>query len=218
MSPVDFSVNFLQQYLPSLYRSAGLEYGGTTNCTYQEYLFQVEHSLYEFTVEYYHPIVNPPVLITLTDPAGDYISLPPNLIASDTNYLGVIKVNDTGAVRAGTYRLTMSGGGGSYCSMNIRGRGAIEIYPAYVRSSSDSYGGATNDNAHYAPVLDENNTIVVHADGLVNGTLTYVQVVAPGGLGLQHTSVLLPRDAKKCSYEYYAPVSFFCSYEHLLAI
>ncbi|KAK5975821.1 VWFA domain-containing protein, partial [Trichostrongylus colubriformis] len=65
---------------------------------------------------------------------------------------------------------------------------------------------------------DENNTIVVHADGLVNGTLTYVQVVAPGGLGLQHTSVLLPRDTKKCSYEYYAPVSFFCSYEQYIII
>ncbi|KAK6041408.1 hypothetical protein COOONC_21087 [Cooperia oncophora] len=154
MSPVDFAVNFLQKYVPSLYRSAGLEYGSTMNCTYQEYLFQVR-----------------------------------------------------------TYRLTMSGGGGAYCSLNVRGRGAIEIYPAYVKSSSDSYGGATTDSAHYAPVLDENNTIVVHADGLVNGTLTYVQVVAPSGLGLQHTSVLLPRDSQKCSYEYYAPVPFFCSYE-----
>ncbi|XGW32425.1 hypothetical protein V3C99_017180 [Haemonchus contortus] len=218
MSPVDFAVNFLQKYLPSLYRSAGLENGGTMDCTYQEYLFQVEHSLYEFTIEYYHPITNPPVLITLTDPAGDYIPLPPNLIASDTNYLGIIQVNDTGAVRAGTYRLTMSGAGGSFCNMNIRGRGAIEIYPAYVRTSSDSYGGATNDNAHYAPVLDESNTIVVHADGLVNGTLSYVQVVAPAGGGLQHTSVLLPRDSSQCSFEYYAPVPFFCSYEQYIII
>ncbi|WKY16537.1 hypothetical protein Q1695_001300 [Nippostrongylus brasiliensis] len=217
MSPVDFAVNFLQQYLPSLYQSEGLEYG-IANCTYQELLFQVEHVMYEFSIEYYHPIVDPPAMVTLTDPAGDSVPLPPNLIASTTNYLAVIKVNDTGAIRAGTYRLTMTGGGGSYCNMNIRGRSAVEIYPAYVRSTDDAHGGATTDNSHYAPVLDENNTIVVHANNLVDGSLTYVQVIAPGGVGLQHTSVLLPRDSKSCSFEYYAPVPFVCSYEQYIVI
>ncbi|KAK6766690.1 hypothetical protein RB195_026146 [Necator americanus] len=216
MSPTDFTSNFLQQYIPSLYRTGNLEAGGSTNCTYQEYLFQVEHSMYEFTIDYYHPIVNPPVVVTLTDPAGDTINFPPNLISSDSNYLGVVQVNDTGAVRSGTYRLTMSGAGGQYCQMYIRGRSAIEIYPAYVRTSDDSYGGATNDKAHFAPVMGENNTIVVHADGLVNGLLTYVQVVVPG-VGLLHTSTLVRRDSR-CSYEYYAPVPFVCSYEQFLVI
>ncbi|ETN84473.1 lectin C-type domain protein [Necator americanus] len=92
MSPTDFTSNFLQQYIPSLYRTGNLEAGGSTNCTYQEYLFQVEHSMYEFTIDYYHPIVNPPVVVTLTDPAGDTINFPPNLISSDSNYLGVVQV------------------------------------------------------------------------------------------------------------------------------
>lgn len=109
--------------------------------------------MYEFTVEYYHPILSPPAMVVLTDPAGmckqvslakvieecgrrpdirrgrgalridsyvgdslfvyvliflfdrsfghflysntilgDTIPLPPNLIASDSNYLGVIQV------------------------------------------------------------------------------------------------------------------------------
>ncbi|EYC07094.1 hypothetical protein Y032_0072g685 [Ancylostoma ceylanicum] len=216
MSPIDFVMNYLQLYIPSLYRSGGLEAGGSFDCSYHEFLFQVEHGMYEFTVDYYHPIVDPPVTITLTDPAGDFINLPPNLISSDTNYLGVIQVNDTGAVRAGTYRLTMSGAGGQYCQMYIRGRSSVEIYPAYVRTSDDGYGGATNDKAHFAPVMDENNTIVVHADGLGDGQLSYVQVVAPMA-GLQHTSTLVRRDSK-CSYEYYAPIPFVCSYEQFLVV
>ncbi|CAJ0609897.1 unnamed protein product [Cylicocyclus nassatus] len=211
MSPTDFTMNFLQQYVPSLYRSGGLDVGGTPNCNYDEFLFQVEHGMYEFTLSYYHPVVNPPVAVTLTDPAGDSISLPPNLISSDTNYLGVLRVNDSGAVRAGTYCMTMSGAGGQYCQLNIRGRSSIEIYPAYVRTSDDAWGGATNDKAHFAPVMDENNTIVVHADGLGDGILTYVQV-ANAGVGLQYTSTLMRR-SNSCSYEYYAPVPFVCTYE-----
>lgn len=65
----------------------------------------------------------------------------------------------------------------------------------------------------FSALSDENNTIVVHADGLGDGVLTYVQVIAPGGVGLQHTSVLQRRDSAKCSFEYYAPVPFFCNYE-----
>ncbi|KHJ78014.1 hypothetical protein OESDEN_22366 [Oesophagostomum dentatum] len=84
---------------------------------------------------------------------GDNVALPPNLISSDTNYLSVVKVNDSGTIRAGTYRMTMSGAGGQYCQLNIRGRSAIEIYPAYVSSSDGSYGGTTSDKTYFAPVL-----------------------------------------------------------------
>ncbi|VDM74812.1 unnamed protein product [Strongylus vulgaris] len=46
MSPTDFTVNFLQQYVPSLYRSGGLDVGGTPNCNYDEFLFQVHLELW----------------------------------------------------------------------------------------------------------------------------------------------------------------------------
>ena len=55
--------------------------------------FKVEHEMYEFTIDYYMPATTPPFTLTLTDPANDTISLPPSLIISDSNYLGVIRVS-----------------------------------------------------------------------------------------------------------------------------
>lgn len=50
--------------------------------------------MYEFTIDYYMPQTNPPFTVSLTDPAGDMIPLPPSIITSDSNYLGVVQVFD----------------------------------------------------------------------------------------------------------------------------
>ncbi|KIH65834.1 hypothetical protein ANCDUO_03837 [Ancylostoma duodenale] len=55
------------------------------------------------------------------------------------------QVNDTGAVRAGTYRLTMTGAGGQYCQMNIRGRSSVEQYLVIVYGR-DSMGATIRRN------------------------------------------------------------------------
>lgn len=49
------------------------------------------------------------------------------IITATCSDAALLQVNDTGAVRAGTYRLVMTGGGGAYCNMNVRGRSAIEV-------------------------------------------------------------------------------------------
>ena len=60
-------------------------------------------------------------------------------------------------------------------------------------------------------ILVENNTIVVHANGLGQGIVRYVQIVMPG-FGLMHTTEMRRRDAE-CSYEWYATTPFSFDYD-----
>ncbi|CAD6189014.1 unnamed protein product [Caenorhabditis auriculariae] len=212
MSATDFSVNFLQKYIPTLYSSGGLA-ASTGNCTYEEVMFQVEFETYEFTIDYYHPSMG---AITVYDPTGQQVILPNNIINSDTNFIGVVAVNETGATKAGTYRVVIQGGGGNTCFLSVRARSSIEIYLGFVDSSADQYQGANQDNAHYAPVVLENNTVVVHAAGLGKGVLRYVQMVAPA-YGLVHTSEMKRRDSG-CSYEWYSTQPMAYDYDTLNVI
>lgn len=57
----------------------------------------------------------------------------------------------------------------------------------------------------------ETDTIVVHANGLGNGIVRYVQIVMPG-FGLQHTAEMRRRDTE-CSYEWYSTTPYNFAYD-----
>ncbi|KAF1747336.1 hypothetical protein GCK72_023798 [Caenorhabditis remanei] len=212
MNAVDLSKNFLTQYIPTLYSSGGIA-ASSGNCNNDEIIFQVEHEMYEFSIDFYHPLMEN---IRVFDPSGDELTKPDSVIASDTNYIGVFPVNETGATRAGTYRILLTGTGGNNCFATVRGRSNLEIFLGFVDSAADSNNGATIDAAHHAPINLENNTIVVHANGLGQGIVRYVQIVMPG-FGLMHTTEMRRRDAE-CSYEWYATTPFSFDYDSYYVI
>ncbi|CAI2356606.1 unnamed protein product [Caenorhabditis sp. 36 PRJEB53466] len=212
MNAVELSKNFLTQYIPTLYSSGGIA-ASSGQCDNDEIIFQVEHEMYEFSIDFYHPLQEN---IRVYDPSGDQLVVPDSIINSDSNYIGIFPVNETGATRAGTYRIVLSGTGGNNCFATVRGRSNLEIFLGFVDSSTDGTNGATNDAAHHAPVNLENNTIVVHATGLGDGVVRYVQVVMPG-FGLMHTTEMKKRDTA-CSYEWYATTPFSFDYDHYYVI
>ncbi|PIC16616.1 hypothetical protein B9Z55_023164 [Caenorhabditis nigoni] len=212
MNAVELSKNFLTQYIPTLYSSGGIA-ASSGNCQNDEIIFQVEHEMYEFSIDFYHPLLES---IKVFDPSGDQLTVPDNIISSDTNYIGIFPVNETGATRAGTYRILLTGTGGNNCFATVRGRSGLEIYLGFVDSAADGNNGATVDAALHAPVNLENNTIVVHANGLGNGIVRYVQIVMPG-FGLMHTTEMRRRDTE-CSYEWYATTPYSFDYDSYYVI
>lgn len=108
--------------------------------------------MYEFSIDFYHPLMES---IKVFDPSGDQLTLPDSIITSDTNYIGIFPVNETGATRAGTYRIVLSGTGGTNCFATVRGRSNLEIFLGFVDSATDGHLGATNDAAHHAPINRE---------------------------------------------------------------
>uniref|UniRef100_A0A8R1I1U1 Uncharacterized protein n=1 Tax=Caenorhabditis japonica TaxID=281687 RepID=A0A8R1I1U1_CAEJA len=212
INPFELSTNFLTKYIPTLYSSGGIA-ASSGNCNNDEIIFQVEHEMYEFSIDFYHPLYEN---IKVFDPSGDQITLPDSIITSDSNSIIIIPVNETGATRAGTYRIVLSGGGGTNCFATVRGRSNLEIFLGFVDTTSDGHLGATNDAAHYAPVNLENNTIVVHANGLGHGYVSYVQIVMPG-FGLMHTTEMKKRDTE-CSYEWYSATPYSFDYDHYYVI
>uniref|UniRef100_A0A1I7T995 EGF-like domain-containing protein n=1 Tax=Caenorhabditis tropicalis TaxID=1561998 RepID=A0A1I7T995_9PELO len=212
MNAVELSKNFITQYIPTLYSSGGIA-ASSGNCMNDEIIFQVEHEMYEFSIDFYHPLME---TIKVFNPSGEQMTVPDSIISSDSNYIGIFPVNDTGATRAGTYRIVLSGTGGNNCFATVRGRSGLEIFLGFVDSASDSNNGATSDAAHHAPINLENNTVVVHANGLGAGIVRYVQIVMPG-FGLMHTTEMRRRDSE-CSYEWYATTPFSFDYDSYYVI
>ncbi|CAI5455517.1 unnamed protein product [Caenorhabditis angaria] len=207
MSAAEVSKNFLTGYIPTLYSSGGLA-GSNGQCQNSEILFNVEHEMYEFSIDFFHPLLES---IQVYNPSGNLIDLPNNLITSDSSYIGIVKVNETGATRAGTYRIVLNGTGGNNCYAFIRGRSNLEFYLGFVDADGDKFKGITNDNALHAPVILENNTIVLHANNLGEGTIRYAQIVSPQ-FGLVHTAEI-KRRASECSYEFYATQPYLFDYD-----
>jgi hypothetical protein len=66
MSGYDLADTFLQQYLPSLYRSSMLEGGYGRFCNGTSAYFQIDSQSYEFTIDFY----GEDAALTLTSPDG----------------------------------------------------------------------------------------------------------------------------------------------------
>jgi len=204
MSSFDLAGNFLQQYLPSLYRSSIVETGfgrSFCNASFASY-FQLDTQSYEFTVDFY----GSNSILTLTSPDGMEIPMPDPIFVSDINYLGVIVVNASGFVKPGTYKLTMSSTEPT-CGLTIRARSIIETFVGYTQVT-DSVNGATQDDAHFAPLVGPNNIPLVHIRNPRGSTLTYIQFVDIAGF-LSYSSDLRVRDSA-CTFQYYGTKTFNC--------
>ncbi|CAB3401138.1 unnamed protein product [Caenorhabditis bovis] len=212
MNAVDAATNFMTKFVPTLYSSGGIT-SSDGDCSYQEMLFPVEHEMTEFSIDFYHPLQT---AIEVYDPSGDRVTLPQNIITSDSNYIAIIPVSDSGATRAGTYRVVLKGDNVANCYANIRGRSNLEVYLGFVDSDADNFNGANTDNAHHAPINLEKNTIVVHVNNIGDGDVQYAQVVLPG-FGLVHTTEMKRRD-KDCSYEFYSATPHSFDYDNYIIV
>jgi hypothetical protein len=127
------------------------------------------------------------------------------------------QVNATGVIRPGTYKMTMQSTS-TMCYLNIRGRSNIETFVGFTQVN-DAFNGATQDDAHFAPIAGASASILMIRDPFADnvavvrhrefdgGVLNYIQFVNQAGF-LFFTAELKPRS--RCTFQYYATKTFGC--------
>uniref|UniRef100_A0A1I7ZJD0 EGF-like domain-containing protein n=1 Tax=Steinernema glaseri TaxID=37863 RepID=A0A1I7ZJD0_9BILA len=197
---------FLPNYLPSLYKSATLNSGyADRGCESLEFFFQIDSGTTEFTVDFYGQQPS----VVLYTPNGQQIPSKPSLITSGGNYLGVYKIGESADMTPGIYRIQMKSAG-DRCALNVRGRSDIEIYAGFTQVN-DAVNGATQDDAHFAPVqgAGKKNVALFHADGFGEpGAMLYYAQIISFRRGLEFTTPLVKRQG--CTYQYVSTMSFDC--------
>ncbi|KAK0396489.1 hypothetical protein QR680_001737 [Steinernema hermaphroditum] len=197
---------FLPSYLPSLYKSSTLNSGYMDQgCDSLEFFFQIDSGTTEFTVDFYGQQPS----VTLYAPNGQQLPSNPSLITSGGNYLGVYQLDTQLNMTAGIYRINMQSSG-DRCALNIRSRSNIEIYAGFTQVD-DAVNGATQDNAHFAPLqgISRKNIMLFHADGFGEpGSVLYYAQIISFRRGLEFTTPLVKRQG--CTYQYVSTKSFDC--------
>ncbi|CAJ0579068.1 unnamed protein product, partial [Mesorhabditis spiculigera] len=213
LSPTELVFNWLGVYFPYSYHSGWVMGGAVSeNCSFSEYIIPVENAATHLLLDYFGSTN----AITVIAPDNTSLSLPTNLVTSSSNYLAVLPLNLNGAVMAGSYTIRIVDPGSPFCELDVRIRSAINILPGFTQVN-DQYGGATNDDAHFQPLIGAQNIILAHEDTHGEGAvLEYAQIVLPRR-GLYFTSEM-KRRSRECGYEYYSTKSFECYMENFYVI
>ncbi|CAJ0959371.1 unnamed protein product, partial [Mesorhabditis belari] len=214
LSPTEMVFNWLGVYFPASYRSGWVTGGAVkdADCSDAEWIFPVENSATHLLIDYFGNTK----AISLIAPDGNQETLPTSLVTSSTNYLGVFPLQTNGATKAGNWIVKIQDPDTPQCSLDLRVRSAIEIYPAFTQPS-DQYNGATNDNGHFQPLIGEQNIVLAHESTFGEGaSIQYVQIVVPNR-GLYFTSEMALR-SDSCGYEYYSTKAFECYMENFWVI